>query len=81
MLLRTTQQYIQTSNGFILQFLSDITVFNSDILLITQSRLSVSQASSSFKCPDTHMPMYVTPTYTTEALRLVTYVQQIIKVK
>ena len=73
MLLRTTQQYIQTSNGFIL---SGITVFNNDILLITQSRLSVSQASSSFKCPDTHTPMYITPTYSTEAFCVVTYVQQ-----
>ena len=37
--------------------------------------LSVAQASSSFKCIDTRTPMYATPTFVIEALRLVTYVQ------
>ena len=49
---------------------------NDIILLITQSHLSVAQASSSFKCLSMNMPMHATPTLITEALHLVTYVQQ-----
>ena len=48
---------------------------SSRILLITQSRLSVTQASSSFECLDTCMPAYATPTFVTEALHVVAYVQ------
>ena len=38
------------------------------ILLITQSRLSVAQASSSFNRLDMCTPMHATPTFITEAL-------------
>ena len=68
-----------------LYFLSGITIQNNIILLITQSHLSVTQASSSFKHLDTHTTTYTTPTFITEAFRLVTYVQlffkMIVKVK
>ena len=37
--------------------------------------LSITLASSSFKRLDTHMFRYATPTYITEAFRLVTKVQ------
>ena len=45
------------------------------ILLITQSHLSIAQAGFSFKHLDTHTFMYVTPTFITDALCLVTQVQ------
>ena len=45
------------------------------LLLITQCRLSIPKASSSFKCLNTHKFTYTTPTYITEALRLLTQVQ------
>ena len=45
------------------------------ILLITQRRLSAAQASSSFECLDTYAPEHATPTFVTEALHLVAYVQ------
>ena len=44
-------------------------------LLITCNRLSITQASSSFKRFDTHTSTYATPTFITEALHLVTLVQ------
>ena len=43
--------------------------------LITQSHLTIAQASSSFECLDTHMFMYTTPTFTTKALHLVAQVR------
>ena len=47
------------------------------ILVNTPSRLSIAQASFSFKCHDTYMPtyVYVTHTFITKALYLATYVQ------
>ena len=52
-----------------------MTVLNNIILLITCSHLSVAQASSSFNCLDMCTPMHATPTFITEAHRLVTQVQ------
>ena len=55
-----------------------ITVLNIMILLITQSHLSVGQASSTFEHLGMCTSMYTTSTFITEALRsihLVTYVQ------
>ena len=46
------------------------------ILLITQKLLSVAQASSSFECLDMCVPAHALPTFVTEALHLVAYVQQ-----
>ena len=48
---------------------------NNISLLIAQSRLSITQASSSFKCLDTHTFTYATPTFITKALHLVKLVQ------
>ena len=45
------------------------------ILLITQRRLSVAQASSSFESFDMRAPAHATPTIVTEVLHLVAYVQ------
>ena len=42
---------------------------------MAHGRLSINQASSSFKRLDTHTFMYATPTFITEALCLVTLVQ------
>ena len=55
-------------------FFSGTTVLNNILLLIACSRLAITQASSSFKRLDTRMFMYATPTFITEALRLVTLV-------
>ena len=52
-----------------------ITVLNNILLLTTRSRLSIAQASSSFKLFDTRMFTYAIPTFITEALSLVTQVQ------
>ena len=52
---------------------SDLTI--NILLLLTQSRLSIAQASSSFECFDTCTFMYATPTFITEAFHLVTQVQ------
>ena len=52
-----------------------MTVLNYILSLITGSCLSIAQASSFFKCLDTHMFMYTTPTFITEALYLATQVQ------
>ena len=52
-----------------------MTVLNNIILLITRSRLSVAQASPSFNRLNTCAPMHATPTFITEALRLVTQVE------
>ena len=51
-----------------------MTVLNNIILLITWSRLSVAQASSTFNRLDACTPTHATPTFITEALRLVTHV-------
>ena len=51
-----------------------ITVLNTTVLVITQSHLSISQASSCFKCLNMHMFTYTTPTFITEAHHLVTRV-------
>ena len=51
-----------------------MTVLTNIILLITLSRLSVPQASSSFKLFDTRTFTYATPTFITEALSFVTQV-------
>ena len=61
-------------NGLILRFLSGISVLNTVILLVTQSHLSIAQASS-FKCLNTHTFTYGTLTFITEAHYLVTQVQ------
>ena len=54
---------------------SSIPVLNNMILLHNSpSRLSVTQASSSFKRLDMRTPMYATPTFITELFHLVTYV-------
>ena len=45
------------------------------LLLTTRSRLSIAQANGSFKLFDTRTFRYATPTFITEALRLVTQVQ------
>ena len=50
-------------------------VLNSILLLTTRSRLSIAQASSSFKLFDTRTFTYATPTFITEALSVVTQVQ------
>ena len=47
-------------------FFSFLVVYVTNILLITQSCLSVVQASSYFKCLNMHMTMYATPTFITE---------------
>ena len=52
-----------------------ITVLNIIILLITQSHLSVGQASSAFEHLGICTSMYITSTFITEALHLVTYVR------
>ena len=52
-----------------------ITVLNNIILIISRSRLSIAQASYSFKRLDMWMFTYATPTIITEALRLVTSLQ------
>ena len=54
---------------------SGITVLNNIVLTISQSHLSIAQASSSFKCLDMHTFTYATPTLITEALRFVIRVQ------
>ena len=54
---------------------SSTTVLNNILLLIAHSRLSITQASSSFKRLDMHTFKYATPTYKTQALHLVTLVQ------
>ena len=51
------------------------TVLNKNLLLITHSCLSITQASSSFKCLDTCTFTYATPTFVTEVLCLFTLVQ------
>ena len=53
--------------------LSDLTI--NILLLLTQNRLSIAQASSCFKCLDTCTFTYATPTFITEAFHLVTQVQ------
>ena len=58
-----------------LKSVNGVTVLNNILLLITQSHLSITQASSSFKCLDTRLFMYATPTFITKALCLVTRVQ------
>ena len=45
------------------------------LLLITHSRLSITQASSSIKCLDMCAFTHAIPTFITEAFRLVTQVQ------
>ena len=52
-----------------------VTVLCNIVLIISQSRLSIAQASSSFKLLVMPMFMYTTPTLVTEALCLVTQVQ------
>ena len=52
-----------------------MSVLNNILLLITQSPLSIIQASSSFKHLDIRTFTYTTPTFITEVLRLVTQVQ------
>ena len=47
-----------------------MTVLTNIILLITWSRLSVAQPSSSFKLFDKRTFTYATPTFVTEALSL-----------
>ena len=48
---------------------------NNILLLTTRSHLSIAQASSSFKRFNTHTLTYITLTFITEALRLLTQVQ------
>ena len=50
-------------------------VLNNILLLTTRNRLSIAQASSSFKRFKTHTFTYTTSTFITDALRLVTQVQ------
>ena len=57
---------------------SGTTVLNNILLLIARSLLSISQASSSFKRLDTRTFTYTTPTFITEALRLVTLIQLVL---
>ena len=45
---------------------------NNILLIISQSHLSIAQASSSFKCLDKHTFTYATPTLITKALQLIT---------
>ena len=52
-----------------------ITIKNNILLLITRSRLSISQDSSSFKHLNMHTFTYATPTFIIEVLCLVTQVQ------
>ena len=54
---------------------SGTTVLNNILLLITHNCLSITQASSSFELLDTRTFMYTTPTFITEAVHLITYVQ------
>ena len=63
--------------AFFFSFLvvDSITVLNNILLLTTRIRLSIAQANSSFKLFDTSTFTYATPTFITEALRLVTQVQ------
>ena len=56
-------------------FFSFLVVWNNIILLITWSRLSVAQASSSFNRLDTCTLTHATPTFITETLCLVIRVQ------
>ena len=57
--------------------LSGVTILINIISLITQSCLSVAHASSPFKCLGMcTIPMHATPIFTTEALHLVTCIQQ-----
>ena len=51
------------------------TVLNNIIPIITQSRLSVAQASSSIKCLHTCTPIHATLIFITEVLHLFTYKQ------
>ena len=46
-----------------------------DITVISQSYYSDVQASSSFEHVDTYIPKYVIPTFITEVLHLVVYLQ------
>ena len=57
-----------------LNYLPIDAVLNNILLLITHSRLYITQASSSFKLFDTRTFTYATPTFITEALSLVTQV-------
>ena len=60
-------------NSFFLQYLSSITYI---LLLLTQSHLSIAQASCSFKCSLNMCTfMHTTPTFITEVLHLVTQLQ------
>ena len=59
-------------------FISDIIVLSNIILLLTQSCLSIAQASFSFKCLNVHMFSYATPAFVTEVLYLVTHVQMLL---
>ena len=59
---------------FVGHFLIIIIIMNNIILLITQGRFSIAQASSSFKCLDTCTFMNATPTFMTKMLCLVNYV-------
>ena len=51
-----------------------VQLFNNILLLITHSHLSITQVSSSFERLDTCTFTYASPTFITEALRLVTLV-------
>ena len=62
-------------NGFILLILNAITILINIFVIISQSRLSIAQASFSFKCLNKRTFTYATPTFITEALCLVTRVQ------
>ena len=55
-----------------------MTVLNNILLLITRSRLSIAQASSSFKRLNMCTFMYATPTFITEVLCLLTQVQLVL---
>ena len=50
-------------------------VLNNILLLTTQNRLFIAQASSSFERFDMHTFTYTTPTFIIEALRILTQVQ------
>ena len=69
------------SEHYSIECMGNVVSLTGHILLITQSCLSVAQASSSFKCIDMCTPTHATPTFIAEALHLVTYVQLIVKVK
>ena len=53
---------------------------NNILLLITRSGLSITQANSCFKRLDTRTFTYATPTFITEALRLVTLVHLLLTI-